>query len=250
MSTRRRWRAASPISTCPTATAPTSRAGSHGSSRRRGRVRRLGRRPHADRRGRPFPALRRLERRRRPPARARARGGGRGPVRGRVRARHLRQDGRPGGRAALARPARGSRRPAGARLLGLPTRLGAPVGTLNVYCVRPRAWDESEVAALEAYNALLEARLAESLLSQRHDTIVGQLQLALDSRVTIERAIGLLMGRDGIDGADRLQRAARACPQLAAARQRRRRGGARRARAGGRRRRASTAPHSSRAIGR
>jgi GAF domain-containing protein len=85
-------------------------------------------------------------------------------------------------------------------LLGLPTRLGSPVGTLNVYCVEPREWDESEVAALEAYNALLEARLAECLLSQRHDKLVNQLQFALDSRVTIERAIGLLMGRDGVDG--------------------------------------------------
>ena len=97
-------------------------------------------------------------------------------------------------------------------LLGLPTRLGAPVGTLNVYCVRPRAWDESEIAALEAYNALLEARLAESLLSQQHDKIVGQLQLALDSRVPIERAIGLLMGRDGVDGPtafNRLRKVAR-----------------------------------------
>jgi GAF domain-containing protein len=85
-------------------------------------------------------------------------------------------------------------------LLGLPTRLGAPVGTLNVYCERPRAWDESEVAALEAYNNVLEARLAEAVLTQRHDRVVGQLQFALDSRVVIERAIGLLMGRDGIDG--------------------------------------------------
>jgi GAF domain-containing protein len=84
-------------------------------------------------------------------------------------------------------------------VLGLPTRLGAPVGTLNAYCVQPRAWDESEVAALEAYNSVLEARLAESLLSQQHDKVVGQLQFALDSRVTIERAIGLLMGRDGVD---------------------------------------------------
>jgi GAF domain-containing protein len=85
-------------------------------------------------------------------------------------------------------------------LLGLPTHLGAPVGTINVYCDRPRVWDESEIAALEAYNGLLEARLAESLLTKQHDRVVGQLQFALDSRVTIERAIGLLMGRDGIDG--------------------------------------------------
>jgi GAF domain-containing protein len=97
-------------------------------------------------------------------------------------------------------------------VLGMPTRLGAPVGTLNVYCDRPRAWDESEIAALEAYNSLLEARLAEALLTKRHDRVVGQLQFALDSRVTIERAIGLLMGRDGVDGAtafNELRRAAR-----------------------------------------
>jgi GAF domain-containing protein len=85
-------------------------------------------------------------------------------------------------------------------LLGLPTRLGSPVGTLNVYSVRPRVWGQTEVAALEAYNALLEARLREALLSQRHDVVVGQLQFALDGRVTIERAIGLLMERDGVDG--------------------------------------------------
>jgi GAF domain-containing protein len=86
-------------------------------------------------------------------------------------------------------------------VLGLPTRLGTPVGTLNLYCERPRVWDESEIKALEAYNHLLEARLAEALLARRHGQIVDQLQVALDSRVAIERAIGLLMGRDGLDAA-------------------------------------------------
>jgi GAF domain-containing protein len=84
-------------------------------------------------------------------------------------------------------------------VLGLPTRLGAPVGTLNVYCDRPRAWDAGEIAALEAYNALLEARLGGALIARAHGEIVDQLQFALDSRVVIERAIGLLMGRDGLD---------------------------------------------------
>jgi GAF domain-containing protein len=84
-------------------------------------------------------------------------------------------------------------------VLGLPTRLGTPVGTLNLYCEHPRAWDESEVRALAAYNSLLEERLAGALVARQHGQIVDQLQLALDSRVTIERAIGLLMGRDGID---------------------------------------------------
>jgi GAF domain-containing protein len=85
-------------------------------------------------------------------------------------------------------------------VLGLPTRLGTPVGTLNLYCEHARVWDDSDVAALEAYNHLLEARLAGALVARQHGVIVDQLQLALDSRVTIERAIGLLMGRDGIDG--------------------------------------------------
>ena len=85
-------------------------------------------------------------------------------------------------------------------VLGLPTRLGSPVGTLNLYSERPRAWDESEIGALDAYNDVLEARLGGALLARQHGRIVDQLQVALDSRVTIERAIGLLMGRDGIDG--------------------------------------------------
>jgi GAF domain-containing protein len=84
-------------------------------------------------------------------------------------------------------------------ILGLPTRVGTPVGTLNLYCEQPREWDASEIAALEAYNALLEARLAGALLARAHGEIVDQLQFALDSRVVIERAIGLLMGRDGLD---------------------------------------------------
>lgn len=97
-------------------------------------------------------------------------------------------------------------------VLGLPTRLGSPVGTLNLYCEHPRAWDESEIEALAAYNDLLEALLGGSLLARQHGRIVDQLQVALDSRVTIERAIGLLMGRDGIDGAtafNQLRREAR-----------------------------------------
>lgn len=97
-------------------------------------------------------------------------------------------------------------------VLGLPTRLGTPVGTLNLYCERPRVWHESEIAALAAYNGLLEERLAGAVVARHHGRIVDQLQYALDSRVTIERAIGLLMGRHGIDGAsafNELRRAAR-----------------------------------------
>ncbi len=97
-------------------------------------------------------------------------------------------------------------------VLGLPTCVGTPVGTLNVYCDRPREWDDSDISALEAYNALLEARLGGALVARAHGAIVDQLQFALDSRVVIERAIGLLMGRDGLDNAaafEELRRRAR-----------------------------------------
>jgi GAF domain-containing protein len=90
-------------------------------------------------------------------------------------------------------------------VLGLPTRLGAPVGTLNLYCERPRVWDGGEISALEAYNGLLEARLGEALLARAHGEIVDQLQFALDSRVVIERAVGVLMGRDNLDNATAFQ---------------------------------------------
>jgi hypothetical protein len=83
--------------------------------------------------------------------------------------------------------------------------VGTPVGTLNVYCDRPRDWDDTHISALEAYNALLEARLAGALVERAHGEIVDQLQFALDSRVVIERAVGLLMGRDGLDNVTAFQ---------------------------------------------
>src|SRR6478735_5268203 len=61
-------------------------------------------------------------------------------------------------------------------VLGLPTHVGAPVGTLNLYSDRPRVWHESEIGALEAYNDLLEARLGGALLARQHGHIVDQLQ--------------------------------------------------------------------------
>jgi GAF domain-containing protein len=90
-------------------------------------------------------------------------------------------------------------------VLGLPTRIGAPVGTLNLYSRRPRVWHASEIAALEAYNGLLEARLGGALIARTHGEVVDQLQFALDSRVVIERAIGFLMGRDGLGHAAAFQ---------------------------------------------
>ncbi|HEU5155718.1 MAG TPA: GAF and ANTAR domain-containing protein [Streptosporangiaceae bacterium] len=83
---------------------------------------------------------------------------------------------------------------------GVPILLGGgPVGTLNVYRTSPSDWDDSDVAALDAY-ALLAGEIMNAALSSKDRTAtVAQLQYALDYRVVIERAIGYLMATHGVD---------------------------------------------------
>ena len=98
-------------------------------------------------------------------------------------------------------------------VLGVPVRVGAvTVGSLNVYCHEPYDWDDSERDAIRRYAALLGSLLEAALSAHQRGQIVEQLQHALDQRVSIERAIGYLMGRDGVDARsafDRLRRTAR-----------------------------------------
>lgn len=85
-------------------------------------------------------------------------------------------------------------------VLGLPVSIaGAAVGSLNVYCDEPHEWDESEEEALEAFAHLIGVLVGSAVLSTRRGALVDQLQHALDHRVAIERAVGVLMGRDGLD---------------------------------------------------
>jgi GAF domain-containing protein len=104
--------------------------------------------------------------------------------------------------------------PLGVRaVLGVPSRLaGLPVGTLNVYRTEQYEWDSSDIAAVEAYNAILEDLLGHAVAARHKDLIVEQLQTALDRRVMIERAVGAIMARRGLsaqESFDALRRAAR-----------------------------------------
>ena len=98
-------------------------------------------------------------------------------------------------------------------LLGVPVRLGGVVvGSLNVYRDRPGPWHDTERAALERYGEVVEATLYAALRAHRAGELADQLQYALDYRVVIERGVGYLMARDGLDAVaafDRLRRAAR-----------------------------------------
>jgi GAF domain-containing protein len=85
-------------------------------------------------------------------------------------------------------------------VLGVPIDLReGPVGTLNVYAGHPRRWDDSEVAAIQAYSRLIASLLRTAVKAHVSGRAATQLQQALDHRSLIEQAKGVLMERRGLD---------------------------------------------------
>jgi GAF domain-containing protein len=85
-------------------------------------------------------------------------------------------------------------------VLGVPLHADrVPVGSLNVYRDRPHEWTDSEVTALTAYSSLIETVLQSALHARERERLAEQLQHALDHRVVIERAVGVVMGRQNIN---------------------------------------------------
>jgi GAF domain-containing protein len=97
--------------------------------------------------------------------------------------------------------------------LSVPVELaGGPIGTLDVYAVDPRGWDDSEVTALQAYAGMVASLLLAAARAELTGALAEQLQTALDSRGLIERAKGALMERERLDEQEaftHLRRAAR-----------------------------------------
>jgi GAF domain-containing protein len=97
--------------------------------------------------------------------------------------------------------------------LSVPVELdGGVIGTLDVYVGRPRDWDPSEVAALQAYAGLVASLLSAAVTAQVKGRLADQLQAALEHRWLIEQAKGVLMGREQVDAQtafERLRGAAR-----------------------------------------
>ena len=98
-------------------------------------------------------------------------------------------------------------------ILGAPLRLGmGAIGSLNVYRFEPWSWEEADTAGVQAYAQVVEELLGTAILARQRHTIVDQLSRALEHRVVIERAVGVLMATEGIDAVrafDALRRAAR-----------------------------------------
>jgi GAF domain-containing protein len=85
-------------------------------------------------------------------------------------------------------------------VLGVPVDLRVgPVGTLDVYSVAAHQWDQSEVRAIQAYARVIASLLRSAADAHTKGRAADQLQLALDHRVVIEQAKGILMERGRID---------------------------------------------------
>jgi GAF domain-containing protein len=90
--------------------------------------------------------------------------------------------------------------------------LGGPIGTLDLFTAIPRAWDDSEVAAAHAYAGVVASLLGSAVAAHASSRLAKQLQVALDSRVLIEQAKGVLMASEKVDAQtafNRLRRQAR-----------------------------------------
>lgn len=105
-------------------------------------------------------------------------------------------------------------------VLGVPIHAAnVTVGSLNVYHDAPHDWGETEIEALETYALLIERLLVNALQAEQLSQLAEQLQHALDNRVLIERAVGMIMGREEVDAVtafDRLRRMARSSERRAA----------------------------------
>lgn len=98
-------------------------------------------------------------------------------------------------------------------VLGVPIRLsGGTVGSLNVYAESRYVWDASDRAAIRAFEGFVERLLQAAIAAHTQGAIIEQLQYALDHRVVIERAVGMIMGREQVAAPaafERLRSAAR-----------------------------------------
>ena len=85
-------------------------------------------------------------------------------------------------------------------VLGIPLSAGdVHLGALNVYYDEEREWDDQELAIAEVLAGIASAYLVRSDELHQAKRLAEQLQTALDSRLVIEQAKGMISGEFGID---------------------------------------------------
>jgi signal transduction protein with GAF and PtsI domain len=87
-------------------------------------------------------------------------------------------------------------------VLSVPVRLAErPVGTLDVYTTRPRAWTAAEVEALGALAVVTAELVSTGVELANREGEVAQLRQALTIRIWIEQAKGVLGAAQGVSPA-------------------------------------------------
>jgi GAF domain-containing protein len=103
-----------------------------------------------------------------------------------------------------------------AAALSVPVELdGSPIGTLDIYSSMPWDWDDSEIAAAQAYAGVVASLFAAAVTAQAKSRLADQLRAALEHWWLIEQAKEMLMGRERLDAQaafERLPRTARPQP--------------------------------------
>ena len=118
-------------------------------------------------------------------------------------------DARAGGRPVATPDVRGEQRWArlgpvaashGVRaVLATPVRVdGRSLGALSVVAGTSRGWSEGEAQVISGHAAMLGRLLVTAADAVEQRRLAGQLQTALDSRLVIEQAKGILMERKGL----------------------------------------------------
>ncbi|MGW4465038.1 GAF and ANTAR domain-containing protein [Micromonospora sp. NPDC004704] len=77
--------------------------------------------------------------------------------------------------------------------IGLPVQ-EAVVGALNIYGVKPEAFDEDAVTLAQTFAAYAAVALANAHLYHSTATLAQQMEAAMQSRAVIEQAKGIVMG--------------------------------------------------------
>ena len=72
------------------------------------------------------------------------------------------------------------------------------VGVVAVFAAEPHAWSEGEREAIVAFTELVALLVLNAMEATERGRLAAELQGALDSRVVIEQAKGVLVGRHGL----------------------------------------------------
>ena len=73
------------------------------------------------------------------------------------------------------------------------------VGVVAVFSEKPHAWTPEGELALTSFTNLAALTIATTMQSEERGQLADQLKHALDARVVIEQAKGVLVAREGVD---------------------------------------------------